>query len=304
MKILNTFIGILIVSIQAQTQEICISEPVVCKSDSAARTKFLGCCVFNGTASAMHWVNRECVSLCQNPTSPYLNEPAEPNGSTESKIAGKEELNAMIDMNVGGTNTIQCYGYVQDLDGLSHRDVTEGFAAFDSENVNFSEGGENLDIGGGRFDDNTKYLKECYGVINSVYDPFGRDFNHNRAVLRKNLRSRTAATEGVALIQNSNYDTITVISVLNVIQDSLERQKLIQFARSLVKPSGHVYFRIYEGNKTKIPSKFQNNRRTESYLNEIQSIFGTSQVKIYPNENLIVAIRSKKQKLFRMKDFD
>ena len=123
-------------------------------------------------------------------------------------------------------------------------------------------GNKNIDLGGGKFDLGSDYLKS-QGVQNDVYDPFNRSAEHNKTVL--------AAAKTVP------PDTVTVNNVLNVIQEPSVRANVIQQAKDLIKPGGSVFFQIYEGTGKGVGKKttkgFQNNKKTNEYLEEIQKAF-------------------------------
>jgi len=127
----------------------------------------------------------------------------------------------------------------------------------------FELGQTNLDIGGGKYDIGTEYLKK-HGTTNMVYDPFNRPDKHNGKVWHK------ARMKGV--------DSITVSNVLNVIQSKDERKHLIEFAKTNSEHRGKnstIIFQIYEGDRSGIPSKttVQNNMKTADYIQEIQEVF-------------------------------
>ena len=128
--------------------------------------------------------------------------------------------------------------------------------------VDWVKGTVNADIGGGRYDNATDAL-ELVGVENLVYDPFNRTKEHNDSVSRR--------------IRNGGSDTATVNNVLNVIKDASSRDLVIRQAANAIGNSGKAYFLIYEGDSTGIGKAttkgFQNNRKAESYLIEIQKRF-------------------------------
>jgi len=66
-------------------------------------------------------------------------------------------------------------------------------ALFKKQDIDFPEGGTNFDIGGGRFDEGTKYLADERGVENFVYDPYNRSPEHNAAVMDR-MRTEAADT--------------------------------------------------------------------------------------------------------------
>lgn len=141
--------------------------------------------------------------------------------------------------------------------------------------IPWQTGTRNADIGGGRFDNFTLALKEI-GVDNFIYDPFNRSLFFNRYSLQK--------------IRNHQCQTCTVNSVLNVVRESEFRHQIILQAFNVLRKTGTAYFLIYEGDKTGIgretlKTSWQNNRRTESYIKEIRTVFQYA----YRKGNLIIA---------------
>ena len=129
--------------------------------------------------------------------------------------------------------------------------------------IDWQPGTVNVDIGGGRFDKATDWLRER-GVENLVFDPFNRDQEHNRQVAER--------------VQSEKADTVTCTNVLNVIDNEQARANVILQSAKALKPGGTAYFSIYEGNKSGIgkatvKDSWQNNRITETYIDEIKKYF-------------------------------
>jgi len=127
---------------------------------------------------------------------------------------------------------------------------------------NYITKGFNLDYGGGRFDDGVKYLKK-QGITSQVYDRYARDDIHNIKVLEK-------------VNQKKGADSVTLMNVLNVIENKNEREFVVQDAYDKLKPGGVMLVQVYEGNKSKKGSMttidtWQENRPTVDYLLEIES---------------------------------
>jgi hypothetical protein len=141
-------------------------------------------------------------------------------------------------------------------------------ATFNNKNVVFEKGTVNADIGGGKFDNTTEFLKKR-GVDNVIYDPFARSAEHNKNAITK--------------IKGGQADTATVNNVLNVIKESGARDKVIAQAADAIKQEGTAYFKIYEGNKSgtgKATSKgYQLNKPTKGYVKDIEKHFDDVQVK-------------------------
>ena len=132
----------------------------------------------------------------------------------------------------------------------------------------WKEGDINADIGGGRFDNMTNALKDI-GVTSIIYDPFNRSPEWNK--------------DAVSKISNGQSDTVTISNVLNVINESENRIKVIKQAYDALKPDGVAMISIYEGNGTgegKATSKgWQENKKKAMYLPEVQAVFPDAVVK-------------------------
>ena len=136
-------------------------------------------------------------------------------------------------------------------------------AIFKSKVFEAEAGARNLDIGGGKYDLGTDYLKNERGVESSVYDPFNRSPEHNAAVLNE--------------FKQNPADTVTAANVLNVIAEPGARAEVIQQAFDHLKPGGKAYFDVYEGSRSgegAATSKgWQNNMKAQAFLEEVQSVF-------------------------------
>lgn len=113
----------------------------------------------------------------------------------------------------------------------------------------------NLDYGGGRFDTSTKFLAEA-GITNYVYDPYNRSPEHNTAALAR------------------EFSSVTLLNVLNVIEDRSERIEVIRDAYNRLK-AGVLIIQIYEGNRSGVgkitkSKTYQHNHRLNDYRDEIK----------------------------------
>jgi hypothetical protein len=146
---------------------------------------------------------------------------------------------------------------------MAHLDKTESLAAY--EHLVFKRNSLNADIGGGSSDEGTKFLR-THHVKNLVYDKYARSAEHNHKIL---------------LSAFNRCDTATSFSVLNVLHCPVDRKSHIQLVHACLKPRGVAYFRIWDGNKTNIPSWpgeggcifAQNNRAFDTYIHEIRHLF-------------------------------
>lgn len=139
------------------------------------------------------------------------------------------------------------------------------------ETEGWSKGTVNIDIGGGKYDTLTNAL-QADGVESFIYEPYGRTSNENAYILAQ-LQSKTLLG-----------DTATCSNVLNVIKESAVRANVIHQVAKSIKPDGTAYFTIYEakGNGIGAVSKndcWQNNRKAETYVDEIAQYFGEVSMK-------------------------
>ena len=160
-------------------------------------------------------------------------------------------------------------------------DHTEGFGAFDSILNNHYMGHRCIDVGGGGYDYNSAYCQHKYLIDLSVLDPFMRPDEHNRRVLD--------------LARERPFDSCTSISVLNVINLEQSRMEHITLCKSLVRNCGRVFFKVWQGDGSGIEriklDSFQSNRNLKSYMSEIQTVFGSKNVKFDEKNEIIIAVR-------------
>ena len=140
----------------------------------------------------------------------------------------------------------------------------------------------NLDIGGGKYDKGTDYLRE-QGIENILIDPYAREREFN---LQNLARLKEVAPKGA--------DSVTLSSVLNVIREPEIQKSVLMQAYDSVKSNGQVIIAIYEGDGTgagRVTGRntFQHNRKTVDYMPIVESIFGAGNVT--RKGNLIVATR-------------
>lgn len=130
--------------------------------------------------------------------------------------------------------------------------------------IPWKQGTKNIDIGGGKYNTATEYLRNQHDVENIVFDPYNRTKAENEKAME--------AIRGKA-------DTVTVANVLNVIKESAWRRNVILQAAKALKKDGTAYFQIYEGNKsgvgnaTQKQQSYQNNMKASEYVGEIQDYF-------------------------------
>ena len=143
----------------------------------------------------------------------------------------------------------------------------------------------NVDIGGGKYDDGTNYLKNI-GVENLVFDPYNREQSFNDSVVRR--------------LSEKTVDSATVNNVLNVIQEKDARLAVIRQAAKAINQDGKAYFQIHEGDRTGrsrvtkvkdgVAQSWQNHQPTQWYMDEVATSFG----EVTRKGNLIIASIPKK----------
>jgi hypothetical protein len=135
----------------------------------------------------------------------------------------------------------------------------------------------NLDWGGGKYDDGTKYLNS-WGIINLIYDPYNRSKDHNKEML-----NFCTAIGGA--------DSGTLLNVLCVIPDQDERLAAVEKLFIYLKPSAKVILGVWPGNKSmklKLTSKgWQMNQPLCFYQKEILEAFSWMQAE-YVDKFLIL----------------
>lgn len=189
----------------------------------------------------------------------------------------------------GGTNTAKGWSFVpltSRQETTSHElsrfgvqvpkgqvlDTTEGIGAFFDIRQNFIKHSVNIDIGGGQFDDHSEWLWKELKVTNLVLDPFQRSQQHNHEILSR--------------IPELNPSSVSLMSVLNVIQEKNERLKVLNLARDILSQSSaatkKVFIKIWEGDALgkgrKTASGFQMNQLTEFYIQEVRQVFPNAKV--------------------------
>jgi hypothetical protein len=133
----------------------------------------------------------------------------------------------------------------------------------------FKPNTRNADIGGGKYDLGTEYLRTL-GVTNIVTDKFNRPDEYNQEAQKE--------------IDQNPTDTATVNNVLNVIKEQSNREAVIRQAMKAIKPTGVAYFLVFEGwtNNGKVAGDgigretsmgWQNYLKTQAYMPEVQKYF-------------------------------
>ena len=145
--------------------------------------------------------------------------------------------------------------------------IAATFKAKDRPIKTFEPGSRVVDFGGGKADKAKDFMAE-QNVELLVIDPFNRSASHNSA-MRKELENKLA-----------DYGTIN--NVLNVIEDPDLRKNALLDLSTLTKPNAPIIIKIHTGNRTgkgglSQSGTWQENRKTETYLEEVQQVFPDAQ---------------------------
>ena len=134
--------------------------------------------------------------------------------------------------------------------------------------ITIPQGSLVLDFGGG--DEAADAVAQAYldqfDATELLYDKFNQTPEHNREVV-KTCRS------------NGGADIAVCSNVLNVIKEPEVRLNVLENIKKLTKPGGNVYITVYEGSgkgegaATQKNASYQNNKKTEGYLEEVQQVF-------------------------------
>jgi hypothetical protein len=158
--------------------------------------------------------------------------------------------------------------------GSAKTSIPQIAATFKSKYFDTPSGSINVDLGGGKYDIGTDYLKEK-GIINLIIDPYNRSEEFNQ-------RNEKIARE-------NKVASVTVNSVLNVIMEPEERENVIKKAKSFLNDGGKAFFLIHykKGEKARETKEnsWQNHMHPREYLPEIQQYFDNVVLK----GNLIIA---------------
>lgn len=135
-----------------------------------------------------------------------------------------------------------------------------------------------FDIGGGKFEKATSFLFSK-GVVCYSYDPFNRSEFHNKRFFHLLEICEQAKRDCVALCSNA----------LCVIKNIEDRKNVIKLCSRFPV----AYFTVYEGDKSGIGKStrdgWQENRKLETYIDEILIFFDNVKIKKLGNTKIIVA---------------
>ena len=125
----------------------------------------------------------------------------------------------------------------------------------------------NLDIGGGSYDNVTKWL-DAIDTVNWIYDPYNRPKEWNEQVF-------------IRLLMEEGSHTATLSNVLNVIENKENRLEILNFAYKYLKPDGICYITCYNSGKKGISKKdcYQVAEPLSFYLKEVLEVFEHAEIK-------------------------
>lgn len=195
-------------------------------------------------------------------------------GKTQPVMVNNEEDVIPNFAGTGETAIIPRYRKIQDIPRMSEGYIPNFAQKISSADTSLNQipalfkkfgaqlGPRNIDIGGGKYNKGTNFLKKEFGIFSRVHDKYNRSEKFNEETFKQLYGSA---------------DTATVANVLNVIEEKSAREELLQFVKKSIKPGGSAYFGIYEGNESGIgaPTKkgYQRNLKTDAYLEEISKYF-------------------------------
>jgi len=148
-----------------------------------------------------------------------------------------------------------------------------------------------LDIGGGRYDHKSEYLRKEKGIELLVWDPFNRTQFHNDGVRKS--------------VEQKKVSVATSMSVLNVIPNINARLAHIITVKESLAIDGIAYFKIWPGTGKYAgtgveefgDNEYQANAYSDCFIDEIELVFGLENAYIHPSiNNLIMATNKGKIK--------
>ena len=142
----------------------------------------------------------------------------------------------------------------------SRNQLAAGFKKVDWTGIKY-----NFDLGGGKYDKATKWLKDEHGVTNLVFDPYNRHYSHNVMVCRLKDKAETS----------------TLFNVLNIHPLRPNRNTLLEDLKN--ENTKHIYITVYEKKKTGevelTRDGWQTNMKLKDYLPEVHEIYPGADIK-------------------------
>jgi len=140
-----------------------------------------------------------------------------------------------------------------------------------------------LDLGCGKYPDLISEFLRKHSVIYAGVDPYNRTAKENDQAWN-------------SVVKNGYAETASLSNVLNVIQSGESRKFLIKQAWKNLNLGGALYVTVYEGDRSSKGRKtkadcWQENRKTDDYIQEIAERFGKDNVK--RSGKLIIAAKNR-----------
>lgn len=146
--------------------------------------------------------------------------------------------------------------------------------------IKFSDGLVVLDWGCGKYNTSKEYVLSQNSTVTFLgYDPYNREDSENLEVLN--------------YLKYKKADIIVCANVLNVIYEDSVIYNILFNLSNYSKTGSHIYIQIYEGDKSGIGRKtsrgYQRNMRTKDYIEFINHVFASDEVKV--RSNVIEVVR-------------
>jgi len=152
---------------------------------------------------------------------------------------------------------------------INTRVPAAGHTALSQNNI-YKSGEKIIDIGGGKSKNVISMVSRKNKANLKVFDPFNKTSRHNKITSNR--------------FGYGQSNTSTAMNVLNVIKEKANRKKVIEQGYNAISQGQSFYVQIYEGNKSgkgKQTSKgWQENRTLDSYIKEVEAVFGKGNVEI------------------------
>ena len=152
---------------------------------------------------------------------------------------------------------------------INTRVPAAGHTALSQNNI-YKSGEKIIDIGGGKSKNVISMVSRKNKANLKVFDPFNKTSRHNKMVSNRYGYGQS--------------DVSTAMNVLNVIKEKVNRKKVIEQGYNAIYQGQSFYIQIFEGDKSgngKETSKgWQENRTLDSYIKEVEAVFGKGNVEI------------------------
>jgi hypothetical protein len=152
---------------------------------------------------------------------------------------------------------------------INTRVPAAGHTALSQNNI-YKSGEKIIDIGGGKSKNVSNMVAENNRAALGVFDPFNRTSRHNKTISNRFGYGQSSVS--------------TAMNVLNVIKEKANRKKVIEQGYNSIYQGKSFYIQIFEGDKSgegrETSKGWQENRKLESYIKEVEAVFGKGNVEI------------------------